>query len=394
MKQVKRSLDLLADASAHALHRVSGINEQQAMINAVSSFSIFHQHHFTASQGWQLLVQYYQARLAQDPTNLTLVNELLIAIAHSSEESQQSAFVLANAPTPSEEHLDRFWPTPDHLIASTPLGEILLEPSTAPVGEYKNDLMGANNAPEEIQPSPAVVPAPVTDPVEDPAPVAPVTAMEKLQRITELEAERNNEQAEKARQEDEAWNSRVKVKRGPLPDEIIVPDQIVKEYRDFDNFRSGWWREGYPYKIVIFPQPNAPKDAPEYFIHCAERPSAELFNEHARLYHSRTCYIRVKYSDGKESSDITREYTGIKANPTVARTALQKTVNDDWSKDAPWRIRYYDQRVGYECFEYFDFQPGGMLLNKYHRGKHFAKVESREKWIAELKAANPSTIKS
>lgn len=388
MKQVKRSLDLLADASAHALSRVTGINEQQAMVNAVSSFAILHQHHFTAAQGWQFLVQYHQARLAQDPTNLKLVNELLIAIAHSSEESQQSAY----ATTPSDELLEKF--RLDLAIGGKFLGEILLDPATAPVGEYKNDLTGANNAQEEIQPAPVAAPSLAPVEVEDPAPV--VTATEKLQRITELEAERNNEQAEKARQEDEAWNShnQEKVQRGPLPDEIIIAGEIVKEYRNHDDFRSGWWREGYPYKIVIFPQPNAPKDAPEYFIHCAERPSAELFNEHARLYHSRTCYIRVKYSDGKNSSDITREYTGIKANPTVAHTALQKTTNDDWSKDAPWRIRYYDQRVGYECFEYFDFQPGGALLNKYHRGKHFAKVENREKWIAELKAANISTTLS
>lgn len=406
---MKRAIDLLALAAGHSGLTINGIDESKAMIRAVDTFSTLHDHHLTATQGWQFLAQYLQARLAQDPNNTELLNELLIALARASEESQHAAYVLANAPVPDGKNLDQFWNCTGSHCGTLDLRNVPLyfTASESPVP----------TAPVVVEPAPVVEPDPVAqepEPVAELPEVAELTAEDVIspdwksladpeQRELSMDEKFKAYEEEQSRREEAAWQNTPKTKSFNghsyipqpcwLPDEKVAPGR-VKEYKDHTNYKSGWWREGFPYKIAVAPQPGAPSDAPEYFIHCAERPSMEEFDKHAQLYVAHLCFTNVLVSDGSKSYSITREYTNKDANKTVAKTALQPVIDDSWTEDADWRVRYYDLRVNHDCYEYFDHRPSGILLAKYHRAKHYASVQNREEWLHSQKQLNAASSTS
>lgn len=380
---MKTSLDFLALAAGNAGLKINGVDEMRAMLSTVNSFSLIHKQYLTTSQGWHFLALFNQALLAQDPNNAELVNKVLLCIARAAEETSTLATLAASTPLCDGKDLDQLWAKDKHYsdLADVPPAPEVDE--NIGVATQKIEELAGELAPDFKQETQAVSepetvpdPEPLAEP-EDEAP-AELTIDEKF---AELEAQQAKEEEAAWREHDSLRGMNYVSQTCWLPDEVIKPGEIVKEYKNHSDFKSGWWREGFPYKICVYPQPGAPKDAPEYFVHYATRPSILDFQPHLRLYHDHICYARVKFSDGSVSSDITREYTGKDANRAVARTALKPTVDDNWTQDADWRIRYFDIRVGYECFEYFEFQPGGLLLAKYHRGKHFAKVENRKEWL-------------
>ncbi|HBM2815652.1 TPA: hypothetical protein LU109_003561 [Enterobacter hormaechei subsp. xiangfangensis] len=169
------------------------------------------------------------------------------------------------------------------------------------------------------------------------------------------------------------------------PDEVIIPGKLIKEYRK--GYHSGFWRPGFPYKIAVFPRPNVEDpDAPNYWVHCAERPSQNLFDEHCEHYHSRQCWVRVRVTDGVESFDITKDYTEQAQQVGIAR--VKEAEDDSWTEDAPYRVRFMDKRINAVNYVYYSYRPGGLALAKYHRAKHFATVESRDEWLSKQGATS------
>lgn len=299
----------------------------EAMRTAVETFATMYGFKIAPSRAWQLYALYNQALLVQEPTNHAYLNEMMACHTRAGEEIKFEQLrsnkdsVVSLAPVP---------PAPD--VIDSPA--ITTEPA-APLPRQDSP----SRAAPEIQPTPisGEIPRPKAAPV-----------MRKV-------------------------------------DEVIVEGKIVKEWLDRDDYRSGYWRCGYPYRIVVTAQPGQ-YDAPEYFVHCAHKPTLEMFSQHADLYKKHLCFVRVKYSNGEESTDITKEYVQKLNNPQpVGRTEMQQFEDDDWSEDAPWRIVFHDVRVNRPSYVYFNHEPGPALVKKYHRVKHHAVVQSRADWIADAK---------
>ncbi|HAV1601519.1 TPA: hypothetical protein JG832_002407 [Enterobacter hormaechei subsp. xiangfangensis] len=384
----KRAIDILAMTAGDAGLKVNDVDNMKAMRTAAETFALMYNNPITPAQAWQLLALFNQARLTQLPTNQIYMKELLACHARAYEESQLADLAkgLATGGEP-QRMLDRWWPDAPH----DPLPDASQTEQAVLEAEQVND-------PETPDTSPAPTPAPETEPAP-PEPESQDTATSQLSASelfisetadsepqTMAEALKEAE-TERQKEEDAAWEAHQASKPRVKADEIIIPGQMVKEWRDHDKHDSGWWRPGFPYKIVVYPQMGQ-RDAPEYFVHCAHKPTMETFIEHAEWYYRRLCFVRVKYSNGEDSTDLTREYTKKEANKPVGRTEMQMAVDDNWTEDAPWRIRFHDLRVNRPSYVYFDYKPGGMLLARYHRNKHYATVESREEWIANVKAAN------
>lgn len=345
-----RENETVALAVAEALDVTKNDVVTQAMRTAVETFATMYGHHIAPSQAWQLYALYNQVLLVREPTNHTYLNEMMACHTRAGEEIQHERL----------EHS---------------------EPQIPQVAPPNETTLSENDAP----PAPVVLPT-SSIPVDTPL-------LPEVPTIAEL-PDSLEEEARRKREEDAAWEAYTPEKKMnsapviPKPDEVILEGKIVKEWRNLKDHRAGYWRRGFPYRIVVSPQ-QGQHDAPEYYIHCAHKPTLELFSQHATLYKQHLCYVRVKYSNGEESTDITKEYVEKLNNPApVGRTEMQEFPDDEWTEDAPWRIRFHDVRVDRNSYVYFEHEPGAGLLKKYHRVKHHAVAQSRVDWIADAKAAN------
>lgn len=140
------------------------------------------------------------------------------------------------------------------------------------------------------------------------------------------------------------------------------------------------WMPGYNYKIMVTYRDRSRYDE-AYTVHYVERPSQEEFDSHFKLFLTGEAYVHIKQADGRSKSwNITHEYSKhIDADGHIIKEKVVETFDADenWPNDKQWRIKFFDVRIGKLNYVYFAYQPSGMTLAKYHKGKVFAVAEQR-----------------
>lgn len=213
------------------------------------------------------------------------------------------------------------------------------------------------------QPEPVVESEP--EPVVKPEPEHRTSSLSNMDKIPEEAwanpGRYNNGSADKERGKSVSSTSPLYSNKDTGADVMILPER--------------WWLPTHLWKIHVEPRDIDDKTLSAYYVHCREKPSAELFNEHYQLFLKRTHRVYVLKSDGKQSEDVTREYL-YSGRPTQKETVSVKS--SEWEDEtANFRVRFYDTRAGGTNYVYFRNQPSGFVLARYHSTKQFAVVETR-----------------
>lgn len=172
-------------------------------------------------------------------------------------------------------------------------------------------------------------------------------------------------------------------KSEPVPVDLAAAPEAEKEKEQGpssagDSFESNDFThvDGYDWRIIVADRlKNHNNSWAEHFNY---PPSQEEFEHQFRHFHARTHHVHVnKWVDG-DWTTITGEYVPQWNKEKPEETF---TTTNEWEEGKKWRIKFWDQRVNRDNFVYFDYKPGGITLQKYHNGKHFAVVEQRPEGI-------------
>ncbi|QBQ72169.1 hypothetical protein HWC14_gp20 [Serratia phage Parlo] len=165
------------------------------------------------------------------------------------------------------------------------------------------------------------------------------------------------------------------VGKGPVVEIPVTFEDVVDKYGIPNHFMSDdfSWQAGYPFKIMVTLRDKS-KGA-GYCVHYKERPSYEEFDRHFALTRQRTHNVFIRQADGSKSWDITDD---MLTRPAPEETF---TATDEWPEGKTHRIKFHDQRTGQLNYVYFDYQPTGIILKKYHSLKGFAVVQSRPEGV-------------
>lgn len=133
------------------------------------------------------------------------------------------------------------------------------------------------------------------------------------------------------------------------------------------------WQPGFDYKILVTLRDKSQGNG--YAVHFRERPTQEQFDEYFQLFRDRTHYVHIHHSG---TGSITHEFTEKRKAEIPQETF---TTTDEWPEGKTHRIKFHDQRTGQLNYVYFDYQPTGFILKKYHSLKGFAVVQSRPEGV-------------
>lgn len=157
---------------------------------------------------------------------------------------------------------------------------------------------------------------------------------------------------------------------------ILTVHSVREEKRDSFESNDFSHVDGYDWRIIVADRlKNHRNSWAEHFV---RRPTQEEFENQYRHFEAWTHHVHVNVWVGGEWKTITEEYV---PHWSKEKPAESFTTTSEWEEGKGWRIKFWDQRVNRDNFVYFDYKPGGITLQKYHNGKHFAVVEQRPEGI-------------
>ncbi len=160
--------------------------------------------------------------------------------------------------------------------------------------------------------------------------------------------------------------------------EAPAPQDEPSEPGHKDSFESNDFAhvDGYDWRIIVADRlKNHNNSWAEHFNY---RPSQEEFDHQYRHFEARTHHVHINQWVDGDWITITPDYA---PQLNKEKPAESFDTTSEWEEGKGWRIRFWDQRVDRLNYVYFDYKPGGIILNKYHSTKGYAVVEQRPEGV-------------